>query len=329
MDQGNGAQVRERILALLRGQPGVYLPGHEICRLIGISRAALWKQMGLLRRAGYPISAKPRLGYSLKPGGAPLARTRIMGRCLLQFMRVSSTNEVARRLAGDGAVEGTVVVADEQSAGRGRQGRAWVSPRGGLWFSVVLRPPAVAQPQQLMLLGGVAVARALRRTTGLEPGLKWPNDVMLGDRKVCGILGEMVPASQNGGDGRPAVVLGVGINANLDPWSFPQEVRPLVTSLKQELGRQVSLRRLLIAVLEELEQFYSTWLEHGFGPVLEEWKALDRTVGSLVRVSTVEGSLEGRAEAVDADGRLIIDTGEGRVTAVSAGDVHLGAAGFI
>jgi BirA family biotin operon repressor/biotin-[acetyl-CoA-carboxylase] ligase len=349
MDQGDGAEIRDKILAILKDRPGAYLPGHEISRRVGISRAALWKQMGLLRRAGHPISAKPRLGYTLVPGGIQHARTKLLGRRLLQFLRVSSTNEIAKRLAADGVIEGTVVMADEQRQGKGRMGRPWASPRGGLWFSVILRPPraARAQAHQLAFLAGVAVALGIRRETALDARLKWPNDVIINGRKVCGVIGEMVNVGllarpqPRPGKGNPeqraprspstllnhaapqAVVIGVGINSNIDYNRLPPEVRANATSLQLELGRQVSAPRLLAAIFEELERLYETWQQRGLAPAIEEWLTLDCTVGNEVCVEAVGETFFGRVAGIDPEGRLLVDVEGGRTRAVAAGDVTL------
>lgn len=352
MEQGDGAEVRDKILAILKDKPGAYLPGHEISRRVGISRAALWKQMGALRRAGHPISAKPRLGYTLVPGGIQQARTKLLGRRLLQFLRVSSTNDIAKRLALDGVVEGTVVMADEQRQGHGRFGRPWASPRGGLWFSVVLRPPraARANAHQLSLVAGVAVATGIRRETALDARLKWPNDVLINGRKVSGIVGEAVavgvlpraaarpgvndagrpatrpggrPAGAADGQGPQAVVIGIGINANVDHNRLPADIRAAATTLQAELGRPIAAPRLLAAVFEELERIYELWREHGLAPVVQEWLALDCTVGNEVCVEAVGETFYGRVAGIDPEGRLLVDVEGGRTRAVTAADVTL------
>jgi len=229
---------------------------------------------------------------------------------------VGSTNDVARQLAELGWPEGTVVVAREQTAGRGRFGRRWESPSGGLWFSVILRPRA--QPEELLklpVLASLAVARALRRLYGLEAQLKWPNDVLVGGRKICGVLAE----SSFSGDSLDFVILGIGVNANFEPSALPEPVASSSTTLRAELGHDVDLEELLTAILAELERCYTALLSGEERPLIREAEEL-MGLPRPVRVRVGQEELSGEALGLDREGRLLLRLPDGRVLRVSWAD---------
>lgn len=238
--------------------------------------------------------------------------TRRFGRPLHVRERVGSTNDEAAVLAGQGALEGTAVIAAVQTRGRGRRGRTWHSPDGGLWLSVVLRPTL---PPELWPLVGMAVAvgtaAAIEEVAQVQARVKWPNDVMAGERKLGGVLVEVRGS---------AAVAGLGINANVSPADLAPEVQPAATSLLALTGRPVDLAALACAVLGECERYYD--LLHGDpGALLARWRGRDMTLGRRVRVWGAQ-ELEGVAEDVDQTGALLVRTMEGRRRVV-AGDVSL------
>ena len=237
-----------------------------------------------------------------------------IGHRILYFPSVNSTMDVARQEAERGALEGTVVVADEQTAGRGRFGRHWVSGSGqNLLFSIVLYPEQTALAG-LNIIAPVAVLTAIQRTTALSPTLKWPNDVLIAGKKVSGILIET--AVRDGGV--RYAVLGFGINVNFDPSQTP-EIAGLGTSLSMELGKQVSREGLLEAILEELSTLYERL--KAWTAVRHKWEASLETLGSHVRVQWGDRVEEGIAEAVDPDGNLLLRRSDGTVVTLSGGDV--------
>lgn len=225
-------------------------------------------------------------------------KTRLMGQPALYYPSVSSTMDVARKAAQEGASEGTLVIADEQAAGRGRQGRAWLSPPGSLSLSLVLRPQ-IAHLPYLIMVASVAAVRAISRTTGLSARIKWPNDVLIGGKKVSGILIE----SHLRGGGVDFAILGIGINVNLDPSLFPPLAYP-ATSLSTELGHPVSRLEILWRLLEEIERLY-LGLREGQSPY-QEWRQRLETLGRRVRVEVGETIEEGLAEEVGQDGSLLL-----------------------
>ncbi len=234
---------------------------------------------------------------------------------------VVSTQEEAKRLAESGASEGTAVMAEEQTGGRGRMGRKWHSPPGkGIWMSVVLRPelPLAATPQ-LTLLAGVAVCTAIRRVTGVEAGIKWPNDLLAGGRKICGIL---VESSLREG-GLHYAIAGIGISANLAVEDYPEELRGVATSLQIESGEPVDRIELAEAVLAELEAWYSVYLREGFAPVREAWESLSVTLGRRIIFGTPENRGEGQAVGLDENGALLLQNERGEIISVLSGEIEI------
>jgi BirA family biotin operon repressor/biotin-[acetyl-CoA-carboxylase] ligase len=248
-------------------------------------------------------------------------RTKRLGRSVFFSSVVGSTNEWAKELAAYGAAEGTVAVAETQTCGRGRLGREWFSPGGGLWFSVVLRPELKpVEAVGLVFVSGLAVADVLRELYGLKSETKWPNDVLVNGRKVCGILTEMNTI----GEKVNYVIVGIGVNANFDVEKvFPEELRVIATSLENELGRKVRLEELFKALLEKLENFYELFMKEGFDPILKEWKKYAGFLGCQVEVASGIEKWVGLALDVENDGALIMRLEDGTVKRVFVGDATL------
>lgn len=258
----------------------------------------------------------------------PHLKTRSLGRNFLFFPEVASTNVVASELAGLGMPEGTVVCADSQTAGRGRQRRHWFSPPGcNLYFSVVLRPDRrLSETSQLALVAGLAVALALEGLPGARARssaflLKWPNDVLLDGRKVCGILCEMPILKP-----RPALIVGIGVNVGLETEDLPPELRTTATSLKAALGVDVPRDELLAAILLQLEMLYAQWLRHGLSGLLPALSARSFLKGRRVVAETPAGTVEGMAQGMLPSGNLAVLLEDGSLAEIAAGDVHLRAA---
>ena len=254
--------------------------------------------------------------------------TRRLGRPLHFFDTIDSTNTSAARLAREEAAEGTVVIADAQTGGKGRLGRNWVSPPGvNLYLSVILRPrkPTSAAPQ-LSLLASVAVAEAIVQQTRLAPAIKWPNDVLVAGKKVCGILTEM----QANGSRLRSVIVGIGVNINAPLASFPEELQDKASSLFLMRGEPVDRAAFTVSLLTHLEKFYVLWLEKGFPVVRTAWEGYaSALLGKSITVTASEGTVSGTARGIDRDGALLIETvaPEGparsshRVQRILAGDV--------
>jgi BirA family transcriptional regulator, biotin operon repressor / biotin---[acetyl-CoA-carboxylase] ligase len=261
------------------------------------------------------------------PAGKRLARTlapprqHIIGRDIRVFEQTTSTNDVIEKLARDGVKEGAVVFAESQTKGRGRLGRKWISPeRKGLWFSVLLRPDLRPQETtQVTVASATALRRAIQSATGLHPEIKWPNDIVIGGKKVAGILTELNAEL----DRVRHIILGIGVNVNLGAGEFPPELRRLATSLKIESGRAISRAELATAILRELDSDYARICGGGFAEVADEWQAHCKTIGRQVTIQIGERRIRGRAESLDDDGALLLRTDHGRLERITGGDVTL------
>jgi BirA family biotin operon repressor/biotin-[acetyl-CoA-carboxylase] ligase len=241
--------------------------------------------------------------------------TRLIGRRVLYYLRTASTNQLTKQEAQAGAPEGTVVIAGEQTLGRGRRERNWVSPPGNLALSFVLYP-AIEHLPSLIMVASLATAHAVTSVAGLEAGIKWPNDVLVGGKKVCGILVE----SKVKGNRVDYAVTGIGVNVNIHMADYP-EVAAMATSIYDELGREVSLVRLARALLKELDGFYQGLLAGR--PVFESWRNSLVTLGREVSVTSADAVFSGVAEAVEGDGSLLVRRADGSLARVVAGDVTI------
>jgi len=245
-------------------------------------------------------------------------KTRLIGQRTHFFTEVTSTNNVAKELATLGAKEGTIIVAETQTAGRGRLGRNWLSPKGGIWFSIILRPIVEAREAfKITFLTAVAVARTIRKMFKLKAEIEWPNDVLIKGKKVCGILTE----TSVRGETVDSVIVGVGINANVDINSFPSDLKKTVTTLVAEIKREVDQENFLQVLLAELEVYYKMFKENKFNSILDEWKQLNRLFGANVEVVSFNEKVRGRAVNVDQNGALIVRLADGTVRKVFSGDV--------
>lgn len=313
--------------ALHEGGP---LAGAELSARLGVTRAAVWARIEELRRLGYEIEASPHAGYRLLRTPdllhaddlkARLPPGCLIGRDIQVFQETGSTNDVLDRLARDGVAEGVVVFAEKQTQGRGRLGRRWISPAGkGLWCSVLLRPdlrPSAAT--QLTIAAAVALHRALFAVTGLRAEIKWPNDLLLGGRKCAGILTELSAEP----DRVRHVILGLGVDVNLAADDLPRDLRETATSLRLALGRPVDRPGLAACLLAELEAAYAALRGGGFEALADAWEEACSTLGRQVVVDLGTRRLEGRAEALDPEGALLVRTEHGHLERVVGGDVRL------
>jgi len=319
---------RETILSLFSQTPDGFVSGERISVKLGISRTAVWKHIRNLRQAGYRIEAIPSRGYQLLQSPdilmpeaiqAGLACRRIG--CLVRCVEATdSTNLQACRFGDEGAPEGLVVIADRQSSGKGRMGRQWESPGGvNLYASILLRPqiPPFDAPR-LTFLSAVAVCRAITRCTGLQPTVKWPNDVLLRGAKVAGLLNEMSSET----DRVHYVVLGIGVNLNMRQEQFPADLRYPATSLALASGRPISRLDFTRTLLQEIDALYQTYLEQGSAPVFAAWTELCDLVGKLVHADCNQLQIEGTMIGLAEDGALLVRTATGKIESIYAGDVR-------
>ena len=321
-------ETTERVLELLK-KGADFLSGEEIGRRLGVSRSAVWKHVRELKRAGYGIVSVPKKGYSLRAvANVPLAaevtphlKTSTLGRSIEYLDTVDSTNRAAGELARQGVREGAVVVADSQTAGRGRMGRRWESPAGeNIYFSVLLTPNVEpARVPQLALVAAVAVHEGLAECCPqIAAQIKWPNDILVGGRKVAGILCE---ASLEA-DRVHRVILGIGINVN--GTNVPRALRATATTLRLAGGRKVSRPALLGAVINHLETRYEGWQRDGsLSGLLAYFERHSALNGSLVAAENLSGVVRGTARGITPTGELKVETADGELLHLLAGDVHL------
>lgn len=246
--------------------------------------------------------------------------TRILGKPLHFFSTIDSTNTYAARLAREGALEGTTVIADSQSGGKGRLGRSWVSPAGvNLYLSVLLRPSvATVVAPQLNLVAAIAVADAIGDTASLSPAIKWPNDVLVAEKKVCGILAEM----QTDTEGLRAVIVGIGVNINAPLSAFPDELRDRASSLLIAGGQLIDRALFTANLLTHLEKSYVLWLQEGFSMLRVRWERYaSHMLGKQISVAVPEGTVVGMVLGLDPDGALVVQGKSGEQHRLLAGDV--------
>jgi BirA family transcriptional regulator, biotin operon repressor / biotin---[acetyl-CoA-carboxylase] ligase len=306
--------LKGQILKALRERSD-YLSGETLSGKLGISRVSIWKHIHSLKEDGYVIEASSR-GYRLISSPDLLLPYEFpdLEQKIHYFPAISSTMDAARELAKKGAKEGTIVIAEAQTRGRGRLSREWLSPEGGIYFTLILRPrisPAYAPRINLMV--AVAVAATIRKLLGLKAELKWPNDVLIEGRKVCGILAEIDAET----DVINFVNVGIGINANT---SIPQ-FEKTATSLKDVLGREISRKDFLRSLLVEIERRLPLLME---ADLLDEWKKLSATLKRDVRIMSLGEEVIGQAIDIDATGALILKGKDGSLRTVLVGDcIHL------
>ncbi|MGI6537157.1 MAG: biotin--[acetyl-CoA-carboxylase] ligase [Caldicoprobacterales bacterium] len=334
--------IKERILGILLKNKETFISGEEISHKLGVSRTAVWKSIGKLRDEGFEVESVPNKGYRLiKPPDLLIPavvknalRTRQFGQIIEYCHSIDSTNTRAKELAQEGAAHGTLVIAEEQLKGKGRLGRSWESPAGlGIWMSLIARPSFPPQyAPRMTVLAGLAVKEAIHRVLGLKAEIKWPNDIILNARKVCGILTEM----QADPDRIEYVVTGIGVNVNTPEEVFPEELRGSATSLIIETGnenpdRKIDRCRLLAEIISVFEELYDSWVEGGdFSALMQDYKESCVTLGRQVRVTGIDETFLGTAVDLTEDCRLVVQLPDGTRKTVYSGDVSVrGIAGYV
>lgn len=326
--------MKEEILRLLRSADG-YISGQELCNRFGVSRTAVWKAINQLKEAGYEIEAQQNKGYRLM--AAPdlmteaeiksLMHTEWVAKEVLYFDTIDSTNNKAQELAEKGYPSGTLVVADKQESGKGRRGRSWVSPSGtGIFMTLMIKPDINPNnASMLTLVAALAVAKAITSVTGEEALIKWPNDIVVNSKKVCGILTEMNAQF----DYINHIVVGIGINVHNE--SFPEEISQMASSLMIEAGGKRFHRAQIIAeTMSYFEQYYDTFLKtQDLSALVREYDELLVNMNKAVRVLDPKEPFDGKAMGITPKGELIVDTWESRKL-VSSGEVSVrGIYGYV
>ena len=325
--------MKEKLLNLLM-ECEDYISGEEIGEKLGVSRAAVWKNINALRKDGYIIEAVTNKGYKLDKKSdviSPLQiekslNTRYMGKKIIYHETVTSTNDVCKEIA-DESPEGTAVTCDQQTGGKGRLGRVWKSPKGtGVWISIILKPDiSPMSVSSVTLAAGLAVCRTVKKVSGLEAGIKWPNDVYVNGKKLCGILTEMSAQIEK----VDYVIVGIGINANTE--YFPEELENIACSLYTEACVKFDRNLIIKTLLEEFENIYDKFNMYGFSAIRSEYEKECINIGRRVNVISKDG-FEGTAIGVNSDGELIVRKDTGEEITVFSGEVsirNINQGGFI
>jgi BirA family biotin operon repressor/biotin-[acetyl-CoA-carboxylase] ligase len=323
--------MKEQVLALLTASGEEYISGEAMSERLAVSRAAIWKAIEALREDGYEIEAAPRRGYRLASCPDRLTQGTIVPyldtdeqrQRLICLDTVDSTNNYAKTLAIEGAPSGTAIVADEQTGGRGRLGRSFQSPKGkGIYVTLLYRPHmAPIQAVNLTAYVAVALCDGIEAATGVRPGIKWTNDIVLGGKKLCGILTEMAVEGESGT--LQYIITGIGINANHTPADFTPDVEPIATSLYQQLGKPVDRGRLCACIINALDKMYALWEQGIDAGCWQRYRDSCLTLGKPVRLMRGDQSQEAFAEDIDPDFGLIVRYPDGRRETITAGEVSV------
>lgn len=317
--------MKQRILDILKNADD-FVSGEDISNKTGISRAAVWKHIKSLKNKGYEIDSVTNRGYRLvsspdlitAEGITQNLNTEFIGRRLFIYDETDSTNERAK---ASGEIEGSVFIAEVQNHGKGSRGRGWVSPRGtGIWHSILLKPDIPpSEVSQITLVAGLAVCKAI----GMDAKIKWPNDIVIGTKKVCGILTEMSAET----DMVHYVVCGIGINVNTE--KFDAEIKHRATSMYIESGDKQIRNDIIARELNYFEYYYKKFLEGGLGAILDEYKENCVTIGRDVTVIYKKENVTGKAVDIDENGALVVETADETIR-VTSGEVSVrGIYGYI
>ena len=303
--------------------------GEVLAQKLGISRVAVWKQIQKLKDMEYKITSDQNLGYCLVSRPDLLLpqeiqrglSTNYIGKEIFYFPELKSSNRMAKEKAlhrAEGIGEGTLIIAERQSGGKGRLGRKWFSPAGGIWLSIILYPqlPPSYIPR-ITLVTAVAVVKAIKMCTQIKSQIKWPNDILINEKKVCGILTEMSAEL----DIINWVVVGIGINANIDHQKFTEDIQAKAVSLKEVSGKEILRVRLAQTFLQEFEKYYESLKRREFSSILKEWKLYSHTLGRKIRVDMGERVITGEAIDINESGALILKKEDGELAEIISGTI--------
>ncbi|NRD80550.1 biotin--[acetyl-CoA-carboxylase] ligase [Bacillus sp. BRMEA1] len=323
------SETRLKMLDAFTGAGDSYLSGQYLAELIGCSRTAVWKHIEELRKEGFELEAVRKKGYRIVKTPDKMTAdeirlgltTKFIGRNLHYEESAESTQKIAHQLAAQDAPEGTVILAEEQTAGKGRMNRQWHSPKyTGIWMSLILRPNIqLTKAPQLTLLTAVAVVQAMEEMTGLIPEIKWPNDILINGKKVTGILTEL----QAEADRIHSIIIGIGINVNQKLDDFPIELQQTASSLFIEKGQTISRSSLIRSIFKHFETLYLLYLEKGFFPIKLLWEGYAVSIGKILKARTLTNVIEGKALGITDEGVLKLEDLNGNIHYVYSADIEL------
>ncbi len=326
-----------KILKLLKNAGNQYISGEELSNELGMSRTAIWKRMDSIEQEGFRIEGITKKGYRLikedhlvginSPYGKLAVQSELTGSVFgqnLKFLQeTDSTNTVLKKMAAENVPEGTVVLADIQTAGRGRRGKTWISaPKLGIWMSILLRPNLhPSSVQTLTLAASVAVVNALEPMGINDLGIKWPNDILINGKKVCGILTELSAEAE----GVEWVIIGIGLNVNHSEADFHRDIASIATSLRMNVNSDIELDRSVIAakIIDEMGNVYREFIDKGSSWVVEEWRKRNLTLGKRVNIISQLDSFQAEVLDITAEGKLIVKDDDGTVHEMFSGVISL------
>ncbi len=322
--------TRSKLLIELKKHSGHYISGENLSNMLGISRSAISKHIAVLKESGYIINSTPKIGYQLLKTTQRLLpdeirdglETKNLGQAnIIHYPLIDSTNDQAKVLAIQNAPEGTLLVAEEQSAGRGRKGRSWFSAtENGICLSMILRPSMPpGEISQITLMTAVAIAETLFDLTDINVTIKWPNDILVNGKKLAGILTEMSMEM----DAIDYIVIGLGLNVNTEKELFNDEIKDLATSLFIESGRYFSRVEIIQRFLERFEKYYIQIQSEGFKSIIKRWKTLSNIIGKYVIVDVGGRKISGLVDDIGDDGVMVLKDTDNVIHRILSGDVIL------
>ncbi|WP_432404901.1 biotin--[acetyl-CoA-carboxylase] ligase [Wukongibacter sp. M2B1] len=320
--------MKRDVLEVLKKNKNCFISGEQLSNQLGVTRTSIWKYINALKQEGYKIESIPRRGYKLIEEPDTLSKDELLieldrnrlGDSIYYLQQVDSTNNYVKKLALEGAVEGTIVIGEQQTGGRGRLGRHWVSPPGtSIYMSMLLRP--LIHPNEaakITEITAAAVANAIDNVTGLKAGIKWPNDIILDNKKVCGILTEMNAELNN----INYVIVGIGVNVNID--EFSDGISNIATSIKRVLGAEASRKDIVINIVKEFEKLYYDFINTGsLINTVDICKAKSVTLGRTVRIINKNETIIAKAIDITENGELVIKKDDGEIINVISGEVSV------
>jgi BirA family biotin operon repressor/biotin-[acetyl-CoA-carboxylase] ligase len=321
--------VKEEILKLLKEKGDSFVSGQEISNKFGVSRTAIWKYINAIKEQGYEIEAVSKKGYRLISSPdiltyeeiEPFLKTKYIGRKILYFDSLDSTNTKAKDLAGKGEAGGAVVISEEQTMGKGRLGRSFISPKGkGIWMSIILRPEIEPQSAAIITQIAAAAINLSAYEMGIKTYIKWPNDLILNGKKVCGILTEMNAELTN----INYVIMGIGINVNLDIEDYTEEVRKCATSLKIETGKSINRKELLARFLNNFEDLYEEFIiNDDIERIINICRENSILIGKEINVIKRGNTVKAKALDINDGGLLVVEYENGKIEGLISGEVSV------
>lgn len=319
---------RQSILEFLYRNKGKWVSGEKISRDLGISRTAVWKNINFLRDKGYVIESSSKLGYKFISQGYGFdeykiknnLNTKLIGQgSIVIYDETDSTNRQAFNLASQGMEEGSIIIAENQSSGKGRLGRHWVTfPGQGIYFSIILRPPIPpSKASGLTIVAAVALSFTLDEFQITNHEIKWPNDILINGRKAAGILSEIKADP----DSIDFIIVGIGINLNIPAELWPDEIKDIASSVTDAAGTEIDRCSFLKVLLSNFEKYYFKFLEDGFSEIIDIWKDRSGIINKKIRATLIDESFTGTVTSVNSEGFLVVSTEDGE-RLINSGDIN-------